>query len=106
MGLSRPVAVQVWDGSTSTGQGTVAYLGLPVSKVSSLISNPSTKTATATLQGSMGHSTSWATLHSYDTSTGATILDTTTGSFVVDKIRLNVSANATTGVFKVWVAGA
>ena len=115
MALSRPVATLVWNGATTTGIsgatstaiGGIAYMGLPITKTAVLISNASTKAVTAILEGSMGHSTSWVALHAFTTggTTGANLLVNSTATFVIDKVRLNVSANASTGIFKAWVAG-
>lgn len=101
---ARPVAQKVWDGSTSTGTGSVAYFGEGVSKFSVLVTNASTKAVAGTVQGSLGGSTGWSTLFTFSTanSTG-TRLNTSTGSFVVDKLRMNLSTNPTTGIFEAYV---
>ena len=108
MGLSRPVAGQTWAGTTTTGAGSIVHFGEPVSKVSSLITNGTTKAVTATIQGSLGGSTGWVTLHTYTTGgTTGTVMTNSTAVFLVDKVRLNVSANASTaGAVDVWLAGA
>lgn len=116
MPLSRPVATKVWNGATSTGvsgdtgstaMGDIAYFGTPVTRLAMISQNASTKAVTGTIEGSLGHSTAWITLHTL-TSGGTTgsVLTNSTATFVIDKARLNVSANATTGLFKAWIAGA
>jgi hypothetical protein len=73
-----------------------------------LFSNASTKALDGKLQGSMGNSTSWFDVIGWTTaqSTGASVMRTSTGSFVFDKLRLNITANATTGSAKVWALAA
>jgi len=115
MALSRPVATRVWNGATSTGIsgdtgagiGAVAHFGIPVTQVAMISSNASTKAVTGTIQGSLGSSTAWITLHTLTTGgTTGNVNTFSTASFVVDKARLNVSANASTGTFAAWIAGA
>ena len=117
MALSRPVATQVWNGSTEngvsgaagtdTGIGGVAFFGIPVTRVSAIISNTATGGVTATIQGVAGGSTGWSTIHTFGASesSGSQIVSST-ADFVVDKARLNISANTSTGLLQVWLAGA
>lgn len=107
--MGRPVATQVWNGSTTTGTSTVAYFGTGHTRATLLISNASTKELRGTLQGSMGASTSWvaiAALPSTSATTGASVAITSTGTVVFDKVRYVVSTNATTGSAKAWVLAA
>ncbi len=117
MALSRPVAIQVWNQSTSTGVsgsggtdtgiGDIAFFGIPVTRVSALISNTATGGITATIQATVGGSTGWSTIHTFGASesSGSQIVNST-ADFVVDKARLNISANTSTGLLRVWLAGA
>ena len=112
MGLSRPTATRIWPSAaaaTSTGTSLVAEFGLPVTRIGLIISNGSTKAFAGTLQGSLGYSTSWVTLKTFTTggTTGASLLSNTTTTYVVDKARVVLSGNDTTGtVLKIWVGGA
>ena len=102
---ARPVAQLIWVGSTSTGSGPEAQFGMGMNHVTVLIDNASTEVFSATVQGGMGYSR-FADLHSITgATTGVQLELATTGETVVDKVRLNVSANNTTGVLKVWAVG-
>lgn len=111
--MGRPVAVRVWNGSTSTGTGAagstsfpLAYFGTGFRYITAHISNPSTKSFQNKVQVSAGNSTSWTTVLANATSTGAAVARTSTGGVVFDKARISSTGNATTGVVKVWlVAG-
>lgn len=100
-----PKAELVWDGSTSTGTGPEAQFGIGVNHVTILIDNASTETFGGDVEGAMGRSR-FATLHSISGGTTGVLLElATTGETVVDKVRLNLSSNATTGGLQVWAAG-
>ena len=99
---ARPIAKRVWSGSTSTGTQTV-FFGVGQRFVSAYISNGSTKAFVNKVEGTIGNSTVWAQLLPNATSTGANVVRTSTDGMVFDKVRFNVSENATTGVAKVWL---
>ena len=102
---ARPVAQLIWDGATSTGNGPEAKFGLGTNHVTALIDNPSTKTFAGEVQGGMGYSR-FASLHAISgATTGVQLEIVSTGETVVDKVRINLSANATTGVLKIWAVG-
>ena len=117
MALSRPVANKVWNGATSTGVsglggadtgiGGIAHFGTPVTQVAALISNTATGGITADIEAVAGGSTGWSTIHTFAAgeSSGSQIVNSTV-QFVVDKARLNISANTSTGLLQVWLAGA
>lgn len=117
MALSRPVATLVWNGATDTGIsgaggtdtgiGGIAHFGIPVTRIAMISSNASTEAVTGTIEGTLGYSTGWVVLHTLTTGgTTGSVNTFSTADFVVDKARLNVSANASTGVFQAWIAGA
>lgn len=114
MALSRPVATRAWNGATSTGasggatgQGKVALFGIPVTRVAAFVTNASTGGITATIQGSVGGATGWADIHTFagSESSGTQIVNSTQ-EFVIDKARVNISDNTTTGDLEIWLAGA
>ena len=105
MAPARPVAQLIWDGSTGTGTGAAAEFGLGTNHVTVLIDNPSTETFSATVEAGMGYSR-FAELHTISgATTGVQLEIVSTGETVVDKVRMNLSANATTGVLKIWAVG-
>ena len=104
MAASR--AAQVWNGSTTTGASTRWEGGVGHTRIALYLNNASTKSFTYSVVGSVGASTATATLIAAATSTGANVTAVSTGTFVFDTAWLDVSANATTGVVKAWLAGA
>ncbi len=117
MALSRPVANKVWNGATSTGVsgqggantgiGGVVQFGVPVTQIAAVISNSATGGITADIEAVVGGSTGWSIIHSFAAgeSSGSQIVNSTV-QFVVDKARLNISDNTSTGLLQVWLAGA
>ena len=100
MGISRPVAKQLLNASTSTGT-TVQSFGEGYRHVSMYISNPSTKAFVNSIEVSIGDSGIWGTVLGAATSTGS-VIRTSTGGMVFDRARINVSSNATTAGVTVW----
>jgi hypothetical protein len=100
--------------STSTGTFTSATGattgGVPIgpfTRFSIACVHPSTKQVAWKLQGAVGSADAWADLIVATSSTGSTI-STTTSNHVVSRIRINVTANGSTGdVTTLWhIAGA
>lgn len=99
----RPVAQQVWSGSTSTGSST-AFFGLGFRYLSVFITNNTTKAFATKTQVSAGYSTAWITVLANSTSTGPNLVRTSTGGVAFDRARFVVTANDTTGNAVAWMA--
>lgn len=106
----RPVAqrIVIAAATTSTGNSTdVAEFGMarnPFTVYHKSVG--STKNIAFKAQGTVGGSTVWVDLMAATTGSTAGTAINTTAAFGADKVRLNVTANATTGdtVLTVWVA--
>ncbi len=95
----RPVTQKITYTSTSTGSSTgVAYFGTGMSNASAHhVISGTTKAYTFTLQGSVGASNLWTNICAATTgSTGGTLVNSTV-AMTFDKVRLNFSANDSTG---------
>ncbi len=100
---ARPVAKQVWTGSTTTGQGT-GFFGVEQRVLSAYITNGTTKAFVNKLEVTVGNSTAWIEVLEESTSTGSAVVRSSTAGVVFDKGRINVSVNDTTGDVTVWLA--
>lgn len=101
MGLSRPVAGDFYTTSTGTGVIGTAQFGTGMSAASAIsYSTLTTQNVAFQMQAAIGDSTKWFNLNAAATTASTAAAGTLTNSTVAmtfDKIRINVTANASTG---------
>jgi len=97
----RPVAQKITITSTSTGGSTqVARFGVGMAVASAAYTfTGTTKNKSFTLQGALGSTSVWFNLSAATTASTAAggAVVTSTATAVFDKVRLNVTADASTG---------
>lgn len=66
--------------------------------------NDSTGSITGTVEGSIGYSDKWKTVVTLATGTSTGLITGSSGATLFDKVRVNLSANASTASFAIWLA--